>query len=88
MKVLVLYRPNTEHGRLTEEFIHDYQSRHMDSKLEVLSLDTREGDATATLYDVVEYPAILILQDNGYIQKMWQGAALPRLDDVASYVHN
>lgn len=87
MKVLVLYRPNSEHGRTMEEFIHEYKRLHDDSHLEVLSLDTREGSATATLYDVVEYPAILVLESDGYLQKMWQGTSLPQLDDVAAYMH-
>ena len=88
MKVLVLYRPNSEHGRLTEEFIHEYKRRHEEGRLEVLSIDTREGDAIATLYDVLEYPAILVLETDGYVQKMWQGASLPRLEDVAAYMHS
>ena len=84
MKVLVLYRPNSEHGRLVEEFIHDYKSRH-DSRLEIMNIDTREGSATATLYDVVQYPAIMVLQNDGYPHKVWQGDALPRMDEVAAY---
>jgi hypothetical protein len=88
MKVLVLYRPNSEHGRLTEEFIHDYKARYQDSVLEVLNIDTREGIAMATLYDVLQYPAILVLQSNGSVQKIWEGSALPRFDDVASYTHS
>jgi hypothetical protein len=86
MKVLVLYRPNSEHGRTIEEFIHDYRATHQDSQVEVLNIDTREGSAIATLYDVLQYPAILVLQINGSIQKMWQGPELPRLEDVASYM--
>ncbi|HZL07787.1 MAG TPA: hypothetical protein VFC50_01180 [Candidatus Dormibacteraeota bacterium] len=87
MKVLILYRPNSEHGRLIEEFIHEYQQRHQSDRLEVLSLDTREGSATATLYDVMQYPAILVLQTDGYVQKIWQGDSLPMMDEVASYAH-
>jgi len=85
MKVLILYRPNSEHGRLIEEFIHEYQNRNQTDHLEVLSLDTREGSATAALYDVMQYPAILVVQTDGYVQKIWQGDSLPRMDEVASY---
>jgi hypothetical protein len=85
MKVLVIYRPNSEHGRTTEEFVNDYKVRHQNTQVEVMNIDTREGSATATLYDVLQYPAILVLQTNGYVQKIWQGPELPRLDDVASY---
>lgn len=85
MKVLVLYRPNSEHGRSVEDFIRDYQSRHGSHHFEVLNIDSRDGSATATLYDVVQYPAILVLQDDGYVQKMWEGGHLPLMDDVAAY---
>lgn len=85
MKVLVLYRPNSEHGRLVEEFVHDFQSRHQDEHLEVLNIDTRDGSATASLYDVVQYPAILVIQADGYLQKLWQGERLPLMDEVVAY---
>jgi 3-deoxy-D-manno-octulosonic acid (KDO) 8-phosphate synthase len=88
MKVLVLYRPNSEHGRLVEEFIHDFQTRHQDEHLEVLNIDTRDGSAMASLYDVVQYPAILVLQTDGYVQKIWEGEHLPLMDEVVSYAHN
>lgn len=87
MKVLVLYRPNSEHGRRVEEFIHDFQRRHQGERLEVLNIDSRDGSATASLYDVMQYPAILVLQTDGYPQKVWQGEQLPLMDEVASYAH-
>lgn len=85
MKILVLYRPNSEHSRIIDEFIHDYQRRHQSDRLEALSLDTRDGSATATLYDVVQYPAILVIKGDGSVQKVWQGEALPLMDEVAAY---
>jgi hypothetical protein len=84
MKVLILYRPSSEHSRLVEDFVHEFQRRHSEH-IEVLSIDTREGDATATLYDIVQYPALLILQTDGNPQKVWQGEALPLMDEVAAY---
>jgi hypothetical protein len=86
MKVLVLYRPNSEHGRIIEEFIRDFQSQNDVRSLEVLNVDSREGSAMASLYDVMSYPAILILQTNGYLEKSWEGDSLPLLDEVVAYV--
>lgn len=87
MKVLVLYRPNSEHGRLVEEFIHDFQARHEGERLEVLNIDSRDGSAMASLYDVMRYPAILVLQTDGYLQKSWEGDELPLMDEVVAYAH-
>ena len=85
MKVLVLYRPKSEHGRVVEEFIHNFQTQHRDERLEVMSIDTRDGSATASLYDVMQYPAILVVEGNGGVQRIWEGAQLPLMDEVAAY---
>jgi len=84
MKVVVLYRPNSEHGRLVEEFIHTYQSRGR-GDMEVINIDSREGGALANLYDIMEYPAILVLRDDGSLQKHWTGSSLPLADEIAAY---
>jgi hypothetical protein len=85
MKILILYRPESEHARTVEEFIHDFQRRHNTHHLEVLNIDSRDGIATATLYDVMQYPAILVLQNDGAVQKAWEGDSLPLMDEVAAY---
>ncbi len=85
MRVLILYRPQSEHGRLVEEFVHDFQARSGFKHLEVLNIDTREGGAIASLYDVMEYPAVLVVQADGMLQKSWVGGNLPLMDEVAAY---
>ncbi|MDB5170962.1 MAG: hypothetical protein JWO35_656 [Candidatus Saccharibacteria bacterium] len=85
MKVLILYRPHSEHGRTVEEYVHEFQTRNQGYRLEVIDVDTRDGSATASLYDVLQYPAILVTQDDGYLQRCWLGDTLPLMDEVASY---
>ena len=85
MKVLVLYRPASEYARIVEEFIHNFQSRHTDHRLEVLDYDSRDGSATASLYDIMTHPAVLVLQDDGYLQKSWIGDNMPLIDEVVAY---
>lgn len=89
MKVLVLYRPDSEHGRNIETFIRDFKYQHEDHAelLDVQNVDTREGVAMASLYDIVQYPAVLIIGDDGQMVKDWQGADLPLMDEVAGYVY-
>lgn len=85
MKVVVLYRPNSEHGRLIEDFIRDFRIRHSDYNLEVLDVDSRDGGALASLYDIMQYPAIMVLRGDGYMQQCWLGDRLPLLDEVVAY---
>ena len=88
MKVLILYRPNSEHGRIIEDFIRDYKNRHEEGKLEVMDIDSRDGSATATLYGIMQYPAILALRGDGSVLKYWEGTDLPMMDEVAYYTFN
>jgi hypothetical protein len=85
MKVLVLYRPNSEYGRVVEDFIHEFQHRYDGTSLEVLNIDSRDGIAVADLYDIMEYPAILVLQSDGRLQKSWLGGSLPLMNEVFGY---
>lgn len=82
---MILYRPNSEHSRIIEDFIREYQHKEGESKLEIVNVDSRDGIATASIYDVMQYPAILVLQSNGYPHKVWQGSEMPLISEVASY---
>jgi hypothetical protein len=84
MKVVVLYHPKSDHGGIVEDFAHDYQ-RSRNRKLELVSLETRDGAATASLYDVTRYPAILALANDGQVQNMWQGLPLPLMNELDQY---
>ena len=86
--MLVLYRPNSEHGRLVEEFIRDYSRNGRTGKIEGLNVDTRDGSAMATLYDVVRYPTILAVRDDGSILRAWDDDMLPLQDEVAAYSYS
>lgn len=87
MKAVVIYRSNSEHGRKTEEFIHEFQRRYPQHRVEVLNIDQRDGDATAALYDITRYPGILAVRDDGTMSMLWQGEDLPTIDEVAGYLH-
>jgi len=84
MKVCILYRPNSEHARKVEEYSHDFSKTH-GKEVQLVNLNTREGAATATLYDVVQYPAVLALKDDGELMKYWEGGQLPLMDELAFY---
>jgi hypothetical protein len=87
MKVVILYRPDSEHARATESFMHDFQRRNPDISIEVENVDSREGVAMVSLYDIMRYPAILALANDGVLLKLWEGEDIPMMDEVASYAY-
>jgi hypothetical protein len=90
MKVLVLYRPGSEFARNVEEFLRDLREIHnLDERdLRVLDYDSREGSATASMYDIMSQPAILVTANDGGYVKHWEGSSLPLMDEVASYIYS
>lgn len=85
MRVVILYRPRSEHSRTVETFVQDFKRRHETSRLEVLDIDSRDGGALASLYDIMQFPAILALADNGSLLHSWEGGTMPLMDDVLYY---
>ena len=89
MKVLILYRPESEHASTVELFVRDFQHQHdLGNKIELVSVNTRDGAATASLYDIWAFPTIMVTGDDGRMINMWQGEPLPLMDEVAGYVYS
>lgn len=65
--------------------MRDFERAHRGAHIDLVSLDTRDGAATASLYDIMQYPAILALQNNGQMVKEWHGEHLPLMNEVAYY---
>lgn len=85
MKAIALYRPKSEFARMVEEYARDFE-RQRGQTIELVSLDTVEGADMARLYGIVQYPALLVIRDDGQLLKEWQGERLPLMDEVASYL--
>lgn len=83
----MLYRPDSEHARRVEEFLHDLQRQHTvdERHLQVIDIDSREGIATSSIYDIMSHPAVVVVDDDGSYVKSWDGGNLPLLDEVIGY---
>lgn len=82
----MLYRPDSEYARPVEEFARELERQHQ-ARIDLVSLNTRDGTSTASLYDIMEYPAILVLREDGQLVKEWQGGLLPLMAEVSMYTH-
>ncbi len=85
MKVVVLYRSNSEHGTSVESYNREFKAR-TGRELELIDIDTRQGADMAELYGVVRYPAFLAVSDTGELQKLWMDESLPLINEVTAYV--
>lgn len=85
MKVAVLYHPKSEHGGKVEDYAREFHRLHEDKELKLVSLETVEGAELAKLYDVTQYPAVLVSAKDGSLVRLWQGENLPLLRELDYY---
>lgn len=50
-----------------------------------LDADAKEATSFLELYDIVDFPAVVVTADDGQLQHSWQNT-LPRYEDVSGYV--
>ena len=85
MRTVVVTKDNTDYSRSVETFLGDF-TRQTGRTLEVLDPDSGEGDSFCRTYDIVEYPTIVALSDDGQVQNIWKGISLPTISEVSYYV--
>lgn len=85
MRVVAIWREESDYARSMIEWLHDCE-RRLGVGPESFSPDEPEGEGLCRAHDIVEYPTILALDDDGRMVQMWRGRDLPRIDDVAYYL--
>lgn len=85
MRVVVVYKDNQDYTRTVDTFLGDF-SRQTGRTIETLDPDTNEGELFCRAYDIVEYPTIIALSNEGQVQNMWRGVTLPTISEVSYYV--
>ncbi len=86
MKVMIIYRPNSEHARIVEEYVRDID-RQQNIQPQLVNVDTPEGSAMMKTYDVTNHPAVLVTREDGQLVQYWVGEQLPLMQEVASFAH-
>ena len=84
MRIVVVYKDVSDHGREVREYVDDFE-RQTGLKIEVMDPDSGRNDFFLRAYDIVEYPTILAIADDGRLLQMWHGQPLPLIDEVAYY---
>lgn len=85
MRVVVVYKDQSDYSREVNDYLRDFE-RQTGHVLETLDPDTREGTSFCQAYDIVEYPTIIAISDDGVMQNMWRGTPLPTISEVSYYV--
>lgn len=84
MKAVIIYKPQSDHARAVEDYLRDFKVR-TGTDLETIDPETREGADTCRAYDIVEYPTVVALSDDGQMQNSWRGLPLPTISELSYY---
>jgi hypothetical protein len=84
VKAIIIYKPESDHARAVEEYLRDFLSR-TGHELETIDPDTTEGTEMCRVYDIVEYPSVVALSDDGQLQNSWRGLPLPTISELSYY---
>ena len=84
MKLVVFYRPNSEHSRQVEEFVHDFLRYEPDRKIDLIDVDSPYGVSQCELYDVITYPTVIAKGEDGVLLHSWAGE-IPLMNELSYY---
>ena len=85
MKAIVIYKDESDHAREVLDYLRDFK-RQTGHDLETMNPDSADGADFCRTYDIVEYPTIIAVSDDGVMQNEWRGRPLPTISEVSYYV--
>ncbi|MEO7904956.1 MAG: hypothetical protein ABIR91_04140 [Candidatus Saccharimonadales bacterium] len=85
MRTVIVFKEESDHAREVISYLRDF-ARQTGHILETINPDTRDGSAFCRVHDIVEYPSVVALNDNGGMQNLWRGTPLPTISEVSFYV--
>lgn len=85
MRVAIVYKYESDHAREVLDYLRDFEQQ-TGHQIETIDPDSKDGAATCRAYDIVEYPSVIAISDDGHMQNMWRGRPLPTISEVSFYV--
>ena len=82
MRLICIFREGEDYSRSVNEWLENFR-RQTGREIEVMNPD--EETAFCETYDIVEYPTIIALEDDGKVGASWSGKDLPLMNDVLFY---
>lgn len=84
MRLVCVWRDNTDYAREVITWLSDFQ-HHTGMDVESLDPDTVEGESFVRARDIMEFPSVVAVADDGRVLRLWRGTPMPQIDEVAYY---
>ncbi|MFY9228432.1 MAG: hypothetical protein WAO28_03885 [Candidatus Microsaccharimonas sp.] len=85
MRVVVVFKDDRDYTRQVTDYLRDFkmQTGH---DLETMDPDSPDGISFCRTYDLMEFPSMVAISNDGVMQNTWSGLPLPTISEVSYYV--
>lgn len=88
MKLVIIYRPKSDHARAVTDFVEMLKRRYPSKEAELLSTESIAGSEMARMHGITRYPALILKTYEGRVASQWEGEPLPLVDEVGSQIQD
>ena len=85
MKVVCLYRDDTDYAREVTDWMQEF-TRETGREVEVMDPDSVEGEIFTKAHDILQFPMLVAVTNDGVVHEKWGGTPLPQFDEVVYYL--
>ena len=82
-RVVCIFRDNEDYTRAVTDWLEDF---YRQTGREIEKMNPDENPTFCQTYDLVEYPTIMALREDGNILAIWSGRDLPLINEVLYYM--
>ena len=87
MRLVLVWNEQTDYASEVREWLGDFEhDTGMKSKIEQLDPETIAGERFVHAYDILEYPAVVVTDNDGKLLRLWKGTPMPQIDEVEYWV--
>lgn len=84
MRLIVLTKDQTDYTREVDEYLFEFK-RRTGHDLEVINPESSVGISFTEAYDILEFPTIIAISDDGRVHNSWKGLPLPTMSELSYY---
>ncbi|MBQ3430968.1 hypothetical protein IJG20_02635 [Candidatus Saccharibacteria bacterium] len=85
MRVLVVFKEYSDKAREVFEWIEEFE-RRSGRKVEKMNPESKDGESFCVAHDIVEYPTVLAIGEDGKVYEQWSGVPMPQIDTMIGYM--
>ena len=85
MRVVCVWKDNTDYAREVTDWMEEFR-KETGRDVESLDPESIQGEIFVRARDILQFPAVVALSDDGAVLNEWKGTPMPQFDDVLYYV--